>query len=192
MEPSVKPAPEAAGATQVPVTRSKPDLVERTRDERSLVKLVTLAVPGYRGYRQREDVRQADALLRAHAAREIEAALASVKDARTQMSRRLELGAMPPLAEALGLLEAALLEIRHAEQGYADSRSALRVTEEDLLRLYEHDARLVEIAAAVRAAHAALPASPEALAAALAAARATTESFRSAVAGRRRAMLVLE
>lgn len=190
-DPARPTAETASQSTSIPVTKSAEDLVDRVRDERSLIKLINLAVPGFRGYRQREDIRQADALLRAHAAREIEAGLSALKAAREKVSRRLDLESMGPLAEAIAQLEGALLEIRHAEQGYADSRSALRVTDEELLRLYEIEARIVELSAKVRDAYARLP-TDGALTAALESAGETVQAFRASVADRRKNTLRLE
>jgi hypothetical protein len=40
------------------------DLRERVKEDRGLLKKLEMAIPGFRGYRKREDLRIADSLLR--------------------------------------------------------------------------------------------------------------------------------
>ena len=41
-----------------------PDIRERVEEDRGLIKKIQLKIPGYAGYRRREDIRNADILLR--------------------------------------------------------------------------------------------------------------------------------
>ena len=185
---------ETASAAEkaVEVRAAATDVVERVRDERSLHKLITLAIPGYRGYRQKEDLRQADALVRQHVGAHVQQASAAAKDARSAATRRLDMAALQPIAEAISELESALAEIEHAEQGYGDKRGAIQVGQEELLALYEYDARLVEQGRDLAEAFAAAAlASADDVPRRMAEGRAATIAFRALVRGRREAMLRL-
>ena len=47
------------------------DLRTKVEDDRGLIKKIQLCIPGFRGYRQKEDLRLADSLLRQQIADEL-------------------------------------------------------------------------------------------------------------------------
>ena len=106
------------------------DLRNKVEDDRGLLKKIQLAIPGFRGYRQKEDLRIADSLLR------------------IQIADLLQSDVLVPLEQvrecAGNALELDLSRVRHAEQGYSGISPAYRVSDEQLNTLYEFDLSLVD------------------------------------------------
>ena len=113
--------------------------------ETSIVEKLELLVPGFHGYKKKELLREDDRLIRGKIA-EI------LSQARREMERALQrcalvgcqqLMAMDNMRKRLMALES---RVRHAEAGYAGYFDRIKVREEELERLLEYDAKLIELA----------------------------------------------
>ncbi|HTW55159.1 MAG TPA: zinc ribbon domain-containing protein [Thermoplasmata archaeon] len=130
--PAPASAPPAASAPPV-------DLRQRVDDDRGFLKRLQLLVPGYRGYREGEDIRAADSLLRIQVADKIKNGRMTVENTRqalVQANQFTALNDLAPLISDLWRLEG---EIRFAEQGYTGISPAVRINPQQLDRLYEYD-----------------------------------------------------
>jgi len=125
-------APAATGATPV-------DLRQRVDDDRGILKRLQLLVPGYRGYRQGEDIRAADSLLRIQVADKIKNGRQTVENTRQMLVQANQFTALNDLAPLIADLWKLEGEIRFAEQGYTGISPAVRVNPQQLDRLYEYD-----------------------------------------------------
>lgn len=96
-------------------------------------------MPGYRGYRQGEDIRAADSLLRLQIADRVARARGSIESARTTLTQAGRFDRLNDLAALVADLMKLEGEIRHAEQGYSGISPAIRVQAGNLDRLYEYD-----------------------------------------------------
>lgn len=120
------------------------DLRERVEDDRGLIKKIQLIIPGYRGYRQREDARIADSLLRTQIADAVkDRVLQPLELCREEASRALELDAMNGIAAVITKAKAVEGKIRHAEQGYSGISAGVRIEQDELNALYELDLSLL-------------------------------------------------
>ncbi len=126
------PAPAAPGATPI-------DLRQRVDQDRGVLKRLQLLVPGYRGYRQAEDIREADALLRVQVADKIKNARATLDNTRQALVQANQFGTLTDLAPLMADLMRLEGEIRHGEQGYTGISPAVRINPQQLDRLYEYD-----------------------------------------------------
>ncbi|MGI0155678.1 MAG: zinc ribbon domain-containing protein, partial [Thermoplasmata archaeon] len=106
--PAATPAP---GATPV-------DLRQKVDDDRGMIKRLQLLVPGYRAYREGEDIRAADSLLRLQVADKIKNARATVENTRQALVQANQFTALNDLAPLIADLWRLEGEIRNAEQGY--------------------------------------------------------------------------
>ncbi len=111
---SMTPAAAPAGAAGAPAV----DLRERVDQDRGVLKRLQLLIPGYRGYRQGEDDRAADNLLRLQTADKIRNARTTMENARSSLTNANQFSALTDLAPLLADLQRLEGEIRHAEQGY--------------------------------------------------------------------------
>jgi hypothetical protein len=130
------PAPGSglANSSAAPV-----DLRQRVDDDRGFLKRLQLLVPGYRGYREGEDIRAADSLLRLQVADKIKNARATVENTRQALVQANQFTALNDLAPLIADLWKLEGEIRFAEQGYTGISPAVRIQPQQIDRLYEYD-----------------------------------------------------
>jgi Double zinc ribbon len=127
----------AAGTT--PSGPAPVDIRQKVDADRGVLKKLQLLVPGYRGYRQGEDIREADSLLRRGIADKLQAIMArigAIRETMTQAHLYAGLTDLAPILSDVTVLEG---RIRHAEQGYSGISPTIRVKTNDLDRLYEYD-----------------------------------------------------
>ncbi|HXQ48772.1 MAG TPA: hypothetical protein VN842_03215 [Thermoplasmata archaeon] len=115
------------------------DLRERVDQDRGVLKRLQLLVPGYRGYREGEDVRAADNLLRIQTADKIRNARTTMENTRSSLTNAGQFSALTDLAPLMADLQRLEGEIRHAEQGYTGISPSVRINPQQLDRLYEYD-----------------------------------------------------
>jgi len=121
------------------------DLRDKVEDDRGLIKKIQLCVPGFRGYRQKEDVRLGDALLRQQLADEVKNnILLPLEQIRESAGRALELDLMNDMAKVISQAKTTEVKIRHAEQGYSGISPATRINKTELNTMYEYDLALID------------------------------------------------
>jgi hypothetical protein len=126
------PAAPAPGSTPV-------DLREKVDQDRGTLKRLQLLVPGFRAYRQGEDVRAADSLLRRQVADKVKNARTTAENARAALTQAGQFSVLIDLAPLISDLLTFEPKVRSAEQGYTGISPATRVGNADLDRLYEYD-----------------------------------------------------
>jgi zinc-ribbon domain len=132
------PAP-AASAAPTPSGAPPVDLRERVDQDRGVIKRLQLLVPGYRGYRQGEDIRAADELLRTQVADKIKNSRATLENTRQALVQAAQFGSLNDLAPLMADLMRLEGQIRHSEQGYTGISPMVRINPQQLDRLYEYD-----------------------------------------------------
>lgn len=120
------------------------DLRKKVEEDRGLLKKIELAIPGFRGYRKREDLRIADSLLRAQLADRLKNVGTQVEQCRQDLVKRMELELLEDVARLVNNIQKTENRVRHAEQGYSGISRDFRIEEKELNRLYEWDLRLIE------------------------------------------------
>jgi len=143
--PAVAPA---AAPPAAPAAGSAPpvDIRQTVDTDRGVLKRLQLMVPGFRGYRQMEDIRAADSLLRIQVANIVDRVLASLQDTRATMSRLNQYAGLTDLATILSDLQVRSGRIHHAEQGYSGISANVRMQQSRLDQLYEYDYGFVQAA----------------------------------------------
>lgn len=119
------------------------DLREKVKEDRGLLKKIELAIPGFRGYRKREDLRIADSLLRTQLADRIKHVLQDMEQCRENLSKKMELDVLEDVGNQIAKMNALEGKIRHAEQGYTGISADFRIEEDAQNRLYEWDLMLI-------------------------------------------------
>ncbi len=120
------------------------DLRDKVQRERTFLKKIELAIPGFRGYRKREDLRIADSMLRDYIANIMKDVEKYVKEVRSYLQENMALDDMDTIGKIINRVAAMEERIRHAEQGYMGLVGDYRVGEEQLNNLYEFDLKLIE------------------------------------------------
>ncbi len=101
-------------------------------------------IPGYSGYKEKEQRREADALLREHLAREFEAQWTRMNDLKTQMLIGPAMAQLDDMGRASRKLQTLIDKIKAAAQGYAGFFDAVKVKEEQLNALYNFDNQMLD------------------------------------------------
>ncbi len=120
------------------------DLREKVKDERTFLKKIELAIPGFRGYRKREDLRIADSMLRDYIANKLQESARYIQRVREFLTENMALEDMNMIGKIMNRTNTFEERIRHAEQGYMGLVGDYRVDVDQLNNLYEFDLKLIE------------------------------------------------
>jgi hypothetical protein len=120
------------------------DLRSKVEDDRGLLKKIELLIPGFRGYRKREDLRAADSLLRQQLAGKMKEVNKKFENSREELTKALELSLIQDMGDLLKLSRQFENKIRHAEQGYTGISADYRIEENELNKLYEWDLSMLQ------------------------------------------------
>jgi hypothetical protein len=119
------------------------DLREKVKEDRGLLKKIELAIPGFRGYRKREDLRIADSLLRTQLADWVKSVTQDLEQCRESLTKKMDLDALEDVGNLIDRSIALEGKILHAEQGYTGISADFRIEEDAQNRLYEWDLGLI-------------------------------------------------
>lgn len=119
------------------------DLTEKIQSSQDKFEQLVAKIPGYAGYKQKEQRREADELLRLHVARQYEELLDRLNRLQYQLTDQGDLSGMMVLERAVSKLQLLIDRIRTASYGYAGLFDALKVDEDVLDRLYEFDQNML-------------------------------------------------
>ena len=119
------------------------DLRERVKEDRGLLKKLELAIPGFRGYRKREDLRIADSLLRKQLANNLGDIKERIELCRQDIAKNMEMELLNEIGELMNHITSTENRVRHAEQGYTGISMDYNIREDELNRMYEWDLNLI-------------------------------------------------
>ena len=120
------------------------DIRDRIEEDRGLLKKIQTYVPGFRGYRRREDIRDADRMLRARLAHEMSLQRRGLEECRgilVQSPGSRELEMVGGLISQFKKIEGT---IAHAAVGYSGIAADIAMKEDELDRLYEYDLGMLD------------------------------------------------
>lgn len=119
------------------------DLRERVKEDRGLLKKLELAIPGFRGYRKREDLRIADSLLRKQLADNLGDIKERIELCRQDIAKNMEMELLNEIGELMNHITSTENRVRHAEQGYTGISMDYQIREDELNMMYEWDLNLI-------------------------------------------------
>lgn len=122
------------------------DIRKQVVDSQGLLKKIQLVVPGFRGYRQLEDLRAADELLRRQVALILQKGISGLRETRKSLVDKGDYSSLEPVASLISRLQQLEGEVEHAEQGYSGIAPMIRVGQETLNSLYDFDFAFVDTA----------------------------------------------
>lgn len=127
------------------------DIRGRVEEDRGVLKKIQGYIPGFKGYRRREDLRDADRMLRAQIAQKLGLERRGLEECRgllVQSYGSKELEQIGGLINTFKKVEGA---VTHAEMGYSGFAADIQIKESELDRLYEYDAGMLDHLAAMHA-----------------------------------------
>jgi hypothetical protein len=120
------------------------DLTEKIQSSQNKLEQLISRVPGFAGYKQKEQRREADKLLRLYVARQYEEQLTRLSNVQYAMVSQGRLKAMSTLERGVTKLQLLIDRIKTASYGYAGLFDAIKVDEGALDRLYDFDQAMLE------------------------------------------------
>src|SRR5438094_6658163 len=121
-----------------------PDIRDRVEQDRGLLKKIQLVIPGYAGYRRREDIRAADNLLRIQLANQLKGVRGDLEDIRDQWAMDGKIQGLQGIGNVIFTLEGLEAKVRHAEGGYSGLSATIQIKETELDRRCEYDYAMLE------------------------------------------------
>ena len=120
------------------------DLFNKITDDQYAVRKLFSKIPGFKGYIERENRRAADKVLRETIADRFDELWKRVSGVQTELVHSGGLEFIDDLERAAVKLRQFTDRIRTASYGYSPFFNALKVNEEELLKVYEFDAALLD------------------------------------------------
>jgi hypothetical protein len=120
-------------------------------DSKGGLERLVSAIPGYRGYKEKENRRAADKLLREHLVRQLDEQRRRLAELQRDLLESGSLLMVDDLDRAVTKVQKLVDKIRTASYGYAGMFDAVKVKEEELDALYNFDESMLEHVSAVQA-----------------------------------------
>ncbi|GAB4441478.1 MAG: hypothetical protein Kow0031_23510 [Anaerolineae bacterium] len=119
------------------------DLRQTVSDHMGKFESLVSKIPGYSGYKEKEQRREADALLRQHLAAKLAEQLTAAEDVASQMLTGPGIAQLDEMGKGNTRLQTLIDKVKTAAQGYAGFFDAVRVKEDQLDILYEFDQNML-------------------------------------------------
>jgi hypothetical protein len=118
--------------------------LEKIKGEATRLEKIMLAVPGFKGYKQKEMRREADRLVRDRFGRMLKKNRNDLQDInKTLLTNRLE-EAAGVLDQIIAKLDRIVAKVEHASYGYSGFFDAVKIEEGDLDKMLQFDMKLLD------------------------------------------------
>lgn len=121
------------------MSSDNPDIRQQVDANRGTLKKLELLVPGLRGYRQKEDIRVSDNLLRNQVADKLDLVKNNLESLRKQMVNSGDFNNLTAIGSVISQIQQLGGEIRHSQQGYSGFAATFQINEDKLNKLYDYD-----------------------------------------------------
>ncbi len=121
------------------------DLFEKIKADQNPLEKIASKIPGFSGYMERKNRRSADKMLRETVADRFEELWQRVSALQNDLVSQGELSYVDDLEKAALKLRTFIDKIRRASYGYAGFFDAVKINQEELTRVYQYDAAMLEM-----------------------------------------------
>ena len=128
-----------------------PDLRERVEEDRGILKKIQTFIPGFRGYRRKEDLRDADRMLRSQLAEKLSLQRRGLEECRGMLMQSYGSKELDTLGGLINQFKKIEGQVTHAEMGYSGIAADIQIKETELDRVYEFDAAMIDHIASIGA-----------------------------------------
>ena len=122
----------------------KKGIYERAKEEMRLSERILAALPGFRGYKEKELRRESDRLIRDHLYRRLMEARKDLKEVFQKLSDNRLHEVLTDMDRFIMRFDRVSAKINHASYGYAGFFNIVKIEEEKLDRMIEFDTNLVD------------------------------------------------
>ncbi|MEA5078583.1 MAG: hypothetical protein VB013_08435 [Anaerolineaceae bacterium] len=128
------------------------DLYDKVVSQQDILKKLIAKIPGFKGYFEMVDRRQADKVLREVIADRFQAQWVRLSTIQRDMVKAGKIDTIDDLEEAAIKLRTFVDRVKTASYGYTGFFDAIKINEAELTQLYQYDLTMVELGDAVSAA----------------------------------------
>jgi len=121
------------------------DILERVAGESDFIKKILSKLPGFQGYIEREDRRNADKLLRESIAERFEKLWRRISSLQKEAVSRGEIEKIDDLESSAIKLRQFIDRVKTASYGYAGFFDVIKVKTEELNAIYQYDLQMLEL-----------------------------------------------
>jgi len=121
-------------------------IFEKVGSDMDFFKKILSKIPGFKGYMERQQRRDSDKLLRDTIADRFEQQWGRVSALQKDLINQGEIGLIDDLEAAAIKLRTFADRVRRATRGYSSLFEAVKVGEDELARLYQYDATMLDLA----------------------------------------------
>lgn len=127
------------------------DIRGRVEEDRGILKKIQGYIPGFKGYRRREDLRDADRMLRSQIAQKLALERRGLEECRGLLVQSYGSKELEQIGGLINTFKKVEGSVTHAEMGYSGFVADIEIKESELDRLYEFDAGMLDHLAAMHA-----------------------------------------
>jgi hypothetical protein len=128
-----------------------PDIRERVEEDQGILKKIQSFIPGFRGYRRTEDLRDADRMLRTQLADKLSKQRRGLEECRGMLVSSYGSKELDSIGGLINQFKKVEGVVTHAEMGYSGIAADVQIKEDELNRVYEFDAAMIDHIAAISA-----------------------------------------
>jgi hypothetical protein len=121
------------------------DLFEQVTSQQDPFKKIASKIPGFSGYIERQNRRAADKVLRENVADRFEELYKRISSLQSDFVSQGELEYVDDLEKAALKVRTFTDRIRRASYGYSGFFDAVKINEEELTRVYQYDAAMLDL-----------------------------------------------
>jgi len=128
------------------------DIYNQVVGDQDFIKKLFAKIPGFKGYIEHGDRRMSDKILRESVANEFDSLYQRISGLQRDLISQGGLAYIDDLEAAAIKLRQFIDRVRTASYGYAGIFDAIKIKEDELAKVYEYDAGLLELSERVRSA----------------------------------------
>jgi hypothetical protein len=122
----------------------KKDVYATAKKQMRLSERILAALPGFRGYKEKELRRESDKLIRNHLSQKLAQTRSNFKTIFQKMSDRRQMDVFADMDRLVAKFDLVTEKINHASYGYAGFFNVVKVQEEALDRMTDFDNQLID------------------------------------------------
>lgn len=122
----------------------KKDVYETAKGEMRLSERLLAALPGFRGYKEKELRRESDRLIRNHLYLKLSKSKTDLREIFKTVTARRMFDAMSTMDKVVAKMDRIVEKVNHASYGYSGFFDIVKIKEENLDRMIEFDNSLMD------------------------------------------------
>jgi hypothetical protein len=120
------------------------DVYGQAKSQMRLSERIAAALPGFRGYKEKELRRESDKLIRNHLTLKLSRDKDNVRNISQRIADKRYLDVMPDIDRLVAKMDRITEKVNHASYGYSGFFDAVKIKEENLDRMISYDNQLLD------------------------------------------------